>query len=220
MNRVLKVPEGDTKTQEWAGVQGTHAQFFSQIVPVARRGTVLQAGGHVGIFARALSKTFKKVLTFEADAENYACLEANCAGINNITMMRAALGDREGYRWMAHNVPNSGGSFVVDKLPTDFEVPEGFRPGDTVEMITIDSLKLQELNLLVLDIEGYELFAIRGAAETIGAYHPTITVEMNQCSDRYEQQAHMLIKQELGRKEYKEVSRYGRDVIFAWRGQL
>jgi hypothetical protein len=46
-----------------------------------------------------------------------------------------------------------------------------------VEAITIDSMNLPRLDFLKLDIEGFELNAIRGAKETIKKYKPYLWVE-------------------------------------------
>jgi hypothetical protein len=49
-------------------------------------------------------------------------------------------------------------------------------PGD-VEVITLDSLDLPALDLLDLDIEGAEPYALEGAKETIAKYKPVIVIE-------------------------------------------
>jgi hypothetical protein len=41
------------------------------------------------------------------------------------------------------------------------------------------------LDLLYLDLEGFELFALRGAAETIQRCRPVIAVEINQNAGYY-----------------------------------
>jgi hypothetical protein len=38
-------------------------------------------------------------------------------------------------------------------------------------------LKLDHCDLIQLDIEGYEMFALRGAKETIKKFHPLICIE-------------------------------------------
>lgn len=50
-------------------------------------------------------------------------------------------------------------------------------PGEEVEMITLDSLKLPACHLIKIDVEGMEIDVLRGATETIKAHRPLIYME-------------------------------------------
>lgn len=131
---------------------------------VRGRDVVVQAGGNCGVWANELAKTFNEVWTVEADLANYRCLVRNMGA--RVRPIWAALGDKMGtcgLRRYDHNV----GAHVVDG--------EG-----SVPMITIDALELEACDLIILDIEGYEPFALQGAAQTIEKFKPVIMVE-----DRY-----------------------------------
>jgi hypothetical protein len=51
--------------------------------------------------------------------------------------------------------------------------------GETMEMITLDSLNLPGLDFMKIDVEGAEGLVIQGAAETIKKYKPIIFFEHN-----------------------------------------
>jgi len=51
--------------------------------------------------------------------------------------------------------------------------------GETIELITIDSLNLPGLDFMKIDVEGAEGLVIQGAAETIKKYKPIIFFEHN-----------------------------------------
>ena len=53
-----------------------------------------------------------------------------------------------------------------------------------IPQITIDSLNLNP-DLIHLDIEGYEGFAIEGAKETLTKYSPIVVLETNGSGDQY-----------------------------------
>jgi len=52
-------------------------------------------------------------------------------------------------------------------------------------VIRLDDLHLPVCDLLYLDIEGYEIFALRGALETIRRCRPVVACEVNGCAARY-----------------------------------
>ena len=52
-------------------------------------------------------------------------------------------------------------------------------------IITIDSLNLSDVDLIHLDLEGYELFALQGAIETIKRYKPLIVLETNDLCNEF-----------------------------------
>lgn len=51
--------------------------------------------------------------------------------------------------------------------------------GESVEMITIDSLDLDRCDFIKIDVEGYEPLVIEGAVETIKKFRPAISYESN-----------------------------------------
>lgn len=57
-------------------------------------------------------------------------------------------------------------------------------PG-TLPQMRLDDMKLCNVDLLYLDIEGYELHALRGAADTIARCRPVIGVEINRNIEHY-----------------------------------
>lgn len=138
-----------------------------------RRKAAVQAGGNLGVFASRLSEVFEAVYTFEPDAHLFPQLVANTPQAN-VVRFQAALGDE---------------ARLIDTQRT---TPENTHSGVThvagpgiLPMIRLDDLKLPACDLLYLDVEGYELFALKGADETIKAHKPTIAVEVNKCCGRY-----------------------------------
>jgi FkbM family methyltransferase len=144
-----------------------YAEIEPQILPYCEHRSVVQAGGHIGIFPAGLSARFKNVYTFEPGAENFACLVRN-APQRNVFPMRAMVGDSRTPRALRMGERNTGGHSVGGL-------------GDT-PMLRIDDMGLTDCDALILDLEGYEFFALLGAMETIGRTHPLIAVEENKKS--------------------------------------
>lgn len=123
----------------------------------------VQAGGHVGMWPLWLSSHFRNVITFEPEPRNYAALIANTQGRPNILAYNAGLSD-DGKPVRLNVSKNSGGHNLTQE------------DGDT-QTIRIDDLMLADCDLIVLDVEGYELPALLGARHTIAKYRPVIQLE-------------------------------------------
>lgn len=137
------------------------------------RAVAVQAGGNLGMFAGNLAEQFAAVYTFEPDASLFPMLVAN-APQENIVRFQAALGDVPAFIGMQKTTP----------YDTHAGVAHVSGAGITPTM-RIDDLRLPACDLLYLDIEGYELFALQGAVETLKAHKPTVAVEINRCCHRY-----------------------------------
>ena len=171
---------------------------------VQSRAVAVQAGCHVALWARYLAEHFDKVHTFEADPVNYRCAERNVADYPRIALTKAALGARCGASPWYRSLSNSG----KHKLASKGKVHS------TVDVVTIDSLDLPACDLICLDIEGYELPALRGAKATIDKYRPVILFE-----DLGHAAWHGLprdgVQKFLAARNYAEVAQVDNDHIWA-----
>lgn len=129
------------------------------------RGIAVQAGGHCGLWARQLAKTFALVHTFEPVPEMFECLKRNTCYVQNILLHPNAIGAEQS---MVQIAPRAGGKSKV----------LGSTSSSDIEQVTIDSLNLPRCDLIYLDIERYELEALAGAKETIAHFRPVLAVEV------------------------------------------
>jgi FkbM family methyltransferase len=130
----------------------------------------IQAGGAFGVWPlRLRALGFEKVITFEPDYDNYQCLIANTRADSAIQCWNMALGEHLAFANIKHDEDrkaNAGAGFVE----FDAEGP--------VKVMPIDDMHgIERLDLLCLDVEGFELFALRGAYETIMHFRPVIMAE-------------------------------------------
>lgn len=159
----------------------------------------IQAGGNVGYWPKYLSTKFDTVYTFEPDEENYDCLQLN-VGEDNVIKQRAALGECYS-RGKVVGSPTNCGAYQVED-------------GDDFDVIAIDSLEIDNVDFVCLDIEGLELQAIKGAIDTIKTYSPVIMIEDKGCSEKYGYKKGdvAIFLESFG---YKVVEELPRDVILA-----
>lgn len=163
-----------------------------------RRRVAVQAGGHAGFWPKRLAELFDQVHTFEPEDALYECMTRNCTA-ENVTMYRHGLGAHSGTAQFKSHV--SAGSWRVD--------PVGEH---SITLITVDALNLENLDALLLDIEGYEVEALRGAQLAIVKFRPVILVEMLPRSSE-------AIDGWLKDHHYACVERYGRDAIYTYGGK-
>lgn len=159
----------------------------------------IQAGGNVGIWPKYLSNIFEYTFTFEPDKENFECLEKNLDGITNIAYYNKALGNENSKGRLVGKKDNCGA----------YQVEEG----EDFEITTIDSMDVVP-DLIYLDIEGFEYFAIQGGINTIQNFRPVIAVEDKGLSEKYGIKKGA-VEELLTPLGYEIVERVHRDVVFA-----
>lgn len=141
-------------------------------VPKDRRGVAVDVGAHVGTWSVHLAKWFKRVWAIEPQAENFACLNANVKDLDNVSILRMSLGNDVGTMRMLPG-SNSGGYFVTTS------------GAEITNMTRLDSLPITGMDFLKIDVEGYELAALKGGTETIMRDKPVIMIEQNGLATRY-----------------------------------
>jgi len=147
----------------WQAVTGA-LDIHNKITPYLKQTNVaIQAGGNGGLMVAPLAKKFKSVYTFEPEPLNFYCLTINVTS-SNVFKYQACLGNKRGTVCLNNLFSNDNGAFYVDGT------------GET-PVLMIDDLGLTDCNLIFLDIEGQEYFALLGGIETIKKYKPVIVME-------------------------------------------
>lgn len=132
-------------------------------VPEDRRRCAVDVGAHCGLWSYHLAKAFEFVHAFEPIELHRECFRLNLPTAENVELYPFALGAEERYVAMHTTNESSGDSWVKGE-------------GD-IPMRTMDSFALENVDLIKLDCEGYELFALQGGEETIRRCLPVIIVE-------------------------------------------
>jgi FkbM family methyltransferase len=137
---------------------------------VRQRRVAVQAGGNLGMFAKRLSQRFQHVYCFEPAAALFPMMCTN-APEPNIIRFQAALGyDRQFV----------GTSQVRrDGKPDSHEGITHINGDGAIPTMRVDDLQLPTCDLVQLDLEGYELYALQGAVETLQRCRPVLCVEIN-----------------------------------------
>jgi FkbM family methyltransferase len=132
--------------------------------------TAIQAGGNFGVYPLLMTELYSTVYTFEPDPLNFYCLVNNCQ-FDNIIKFNTALSDKPEtlYINVVQDI-NRGMNKVSDKSNNKH----------FITAINLDSINIENVKLIQLDVEGFENKAINGAKNIIMRDKPTIILE---CGD-------------------------------------
>lgn len=166
-----------------------------------RRNLVIQAGGNAGLYPKLYSGLFSTVMTFEPDFRNFFCLSHN-AFESNIFKYQAALGNTTDSISMAVNPLWNQENAGALRIQGPGKIPQ----------LTIDSLGVAP-DLIHLDIEGFEAFAIMGGENTIKKFKPLIVLETNGSGDEYGW-TQLQIDELLFSWNYKILETWGHDTVY------
>jgi FkbM family methyltransferase len=184
-----------------------HENLEAAVSYCNRRRTVIDGGAHVGMWSRTFAELFDRVIAFEPAPDTFACLKYNVTA-GNVEFRNQALGAKPGKVHMTlkgfegtKREHNSGARYVAS--------------GGNIDRVTVDSLNLDDLDLLKMDIEGSEVEALQGAVETLVRCRPVVLFESKNewCRRGFPENAPHEILSSLGAVKFDKV---GIDEIWGW----
>ncbi|PYI44023.1 MAG: FkbM family methyltransferase [Verrucomicrobia bacterium] len=122
---------------------------------------VVDVGANIGIYSEFLSRCVGPtglVHSFEPSPDNFRRLRVATRNLSNVRLSQAAVGERSGESKL----------YISNKLNVDhrvYQADKDSRRAIPTEMVTLnDYFKPgQRVDLIKIDIQGYELHALRGA---------------------------------------------------------
>jgi FkbM family methyltransferase len=163
-----------------------HAQTYFK--HVKNYGTVVTGGTNCGLYARLYAKRFKHVFAFEPEPVAFTCM-VNNNPYDHVIKLNAAIGHGHGIVGLERVSQEDPGS---DELNIGMNVLRPASDQFNIPMMTIDSLNLEECDLIALDVEGFEQQALEGAKNTILKHKPVIIAE------RFNAPEHQMFMKNLG----------------------
>lgn len=131
---------------------------------------VVECGAHHGMFALVFAREVGpggSVIAIEANPAGAEVCRRNAAlnGFDNIEVLACAVSDQEG------TVSTTGDS--------NMEVIQNQVAVHVVPAKTLDSIVKVPPDVIKIDIEGYEVQALRGMRQTIDRHHPHLLIELH-----------------------------------------
>jgi FkbM family methyltransferase len=157
-------------------IESELANIFVLIDTLKEGAVIIDGGANAGFFtipvANRIRNRSQRIISFEPQLTLYRALSGSLA-LNDIDfcdLHYAGLGETLGTAQVPdinYSMPQDFGTVQISETGT----------GTAVEVVTIDSLKLDRLDFVKLDVEGYECAALAGGIETIRQHRPYIWVE-------------------------------------------
>ncbi len=191
---------------EWLIYWGIRAEKRDQLYKVVQRGwQVADVGANVGEVALNLAKRVGpegSVYAFEPDSIAFSKLFLNHSlnNFDNVTLINVGLGAKPEKRVLMAEVDyNRGGSRIQSNLCE----------GQTVNLTSMDLFmeenQVDKLDLIKIDVEGYEHYVLEGAIEVIRKSKPILFVEVNDTNLRAQGTTARDLVRFLELNEYKHV---------------
>jgi|TARA_Y100000590_G_C15665472_1_gene994280 FkbM family methyltransferase len=178
------VPSNDKHIDQWkAGLPFTQNKCLNNFINYCdsqkkKFKRVLDVGAWCGTWSVAMEKYIKNIDAFEPDRVHFACLERNVARFSDrIKSHRFAIGNEEGEI-----------SLTTEEATQKTRVKG---KGD-IPMHTIDYFNYKDVEMIKIDVEGYEMEVLKGAHKTLTFNDENqsnvkfLMVELNHNTEKYE----------------------------------
>ena len=133
---------------------------------------VIDIGGNIGNYTSQIRKLCPdtEIHIFEPSSFNYNILQEKFRNDPNIYLINSALSNLDGFLTLYFDVPGSGSSSLVkrnlDHLNVKFELHETVKVSKFSDY-WINNLNNQIIDLVKIDVEGFELETLKGFGEVL-----------------------------------------------------
>ena len=211
------IPDNDSHFQEYF-TQFDHyqeAQRNRALSHVSDWENAIDVGANIGLWSKELTSFFSNTYCFEPNSNCLDCLKKNI-NTSKAEIHNFALGSKSTIDFM-YCPDSTGGSSFINKTKllghdnAGKEIWGKFETNVTrqkVEIKTLDSFKLKNINFIKIDVQNYELEVLRGAVETLKNNDPIVCLE--ELKVNLKDSDEIILLQSLN---YSVVDRIGKEVI-------
>jgi len=129
--------------------------------------TVIDVGAWCGTWAKAIEPFAKKVIAFEPDQTHFECLQRNCT-VNCTPRMEAVGAQLQ----------------EVSLTEDNFTQAKRVNEKGNIRMITLDHMAYEDVDMIKIDVEGYEMEVLKGATKTLESVK-YLMIELNNNTKKY-----------------------------------
>lgn len=148
---------------------GKYEEFESKLMlsQVNKNSVVVDVGANIGYYTLLLAQKCKLVYAFEPEKECFEILKKNVEknDLKNVALINKAVGDKNDQRAMIKDKSNYGNSKITE--------------GKGTECVRLDDVIEGKVDLIKIDVQGYEEKVIEGAKKIIQRDSPVLFYEYN-----------------------------------------
>ena len=175
------------------------------LLSIGKGDVVFDIGANLGYYTFLFSKLVGaegRVHCFEPVPTTYEKLLENIRSCENIRTNNIASGEKRGEAEIRYNSRDlEKASLLASSHKTDSSATVEVIPLDTY----VDEADLHRLDFVKCDVEGYELYALRGMERTLRHFHPELSLEVTLPLD--EEKALLSFLQDIGYDTFRKVEK-------------
>lgn len=160
--------------------------------------TIVDVGAWCGTWTSYMQKFAKNVYCFEPSKVHYECLTRNTAMHGHVRTYNHAIGSEDGFIQLSTETATQNTRVLLEA-------------GDT-KISRLDSLDIDQINLLKIDVEGLEMEVLKGAGARLENIE-YLMIELNNNSKRYGS-SNIEIENHLKGLGYKVLIKTWPDIVF------
>ncbi len=167
------VPSNDIHIEDWrSGKPFTQNKCLNKFLKYCesqtmKMRTVIDVGAWCGTWSKAIEPYARNVIAFEPDKLHFECLQKNCT-INCNPRMEAVGAEEK----------------LVSLTEDDFTQAKRIDTKGTIRMIALDSMEYKDVDMIKIDVEGYEMEVLKGAKNLLESVR-YIMIELNNNTKKY-----------------------------------
>lgn len=172
--RLIVLNSSEWMQRNWVIGQYYEIKMLDYIKENYKGGTFIDVGACMGNHSIFFSDVADKVVSFEPVQENYYHLTLNLKlnEIKNVDSYNLGLSNKNDLVsiWYDDKYFSNGSSTITGKT-------EKMHVEKLIPVITMDSFKIEDVKLIKIDVEGYNIPVLEGGIETIKKFKPDMFIE-------------------------------------------
>ena len=174
------VPDDDTRvsgllendlSMDQPSYEDKYRSLIIESLPNKR--TFVDVGANVGIWSLPMRLHFEKVISYEPSKQNIECIKSNIP--SGIELREKAVADFNGEAKFHQAGKNCGDGKLCR---------EGVKSAYVVPVVKLDDENLQNVDMIKIDTQGWELDVLKGMSNLINSQRPWIMIEINEDVDK------------------------------------